>query len=280
MWIVMQRTKHSSLYDRQRPLTFSDRHELEEMGRDLNSKVHEYNYLPLTHPDSDPYYDRDIVNRSGMKDEKLLSEQRSRYGFDTHAGSSVSTINPGESGFNITHEAARQIKEFGDGHSGINKIANDPETYRELHYLVNNSDRANVPKLHRGISYYYDDKELEPSKKFSKGSTFKFNMSSTSSDPIVANEWVWREPHYHQILKERFLNPIERRNWEPVRGKKDNCAAVVLHFPEKTQAVQVAPLTDYSGQCEYIAAPGKFKVTRYAGQDPKGVHHVYLQQIS
>jgi len=37
------------------------------------------------------------------------------------------------------------------------------------------------------------------------------------------------------------------------------------------------PLSYFSGQCEYITAPGRFRVHHVEGPDEHGIHHVYLE---
>ena len=253
-----------------KPLSFEDQHALREMGRDLNSHVHRYIYHDPEHEEFDWRTPTEGIYRTlgdvfhEFDNPGLLQEQNRKY--TQHPVAAV-------------RRAVDQIREFGTSALNIGRINSDKNRYAELHYLLNNSDSSNVPRLHRAIGipalsaedmqrHLRNPESVEQHLRV--GQTLRLGARSTTSDPNIA---AWWHGGGSGVLRHLY-NGGKISDYGTEHLPKH---LITLHLPEQSKAVQVVPLVPSLGQCEYISSPSQqFKVSHYGGQDDNFVHHFYL----
>ena len=238
-------------------LSFSDRHALEVMGKDLNSKPLEYAGIDYT---DEP--EESVWRDSTFKDMDHFINLKNKYSDHPHPA---------------VRKAFEQIQKWTQWPT-FESTQRDEEGNKELHYLIKNSDSSNVPELTRAIFRYSKLSESHPdiSKIYRPGKIIKLKASATSSDPTFTRDRL-RGGHVGILLRNYTPEEmVDSPYYEHIPGPR--IAPVIMHFPKKTQAIQIAPLSGHlAGQNEYITAPGRFKVTRTEGPDEDGIHHVYLE---
>ena len=253
-----------------KPLTLQDQLALQEMGRDLNSHVHRFIYHDPEHEEFDWRTPTEGIYRGDtfyeFENPQLLEEQNGRY--TQHPVAAV-------------RRAVDQIREFGISAVNIGRINSDKNRYAELHYLLNNSDSSNVPRLYRAISipalsiedmqrHLQNPESIEQYLRV--GQTLQLGARSTTSDPNIAAWWHGSSTGVLHSLHDGTSKPSD---YDLSHLPKH---LITLHLPEQSKAVQIVPLVPHLGQCEYIISPSQqFKVSHYGGQDDNFVHHFYLE---
>jgi len=238
------------------PLETSHVKELDDMGAHLNS--HAYGY---TGRSGQSATQRMYEGAGGgdLDNQELLGQQRSAYtpGDNTAAG-----------------RAAKQIALFTGKQSYGSDVRTNKGKYPELHHLIENADSSQTPALHRGI--ILGDKThgtTDVAKYFRPGSVISSGVTSTSSDPQLAKDWVLDDKSRIDKAKSTGDTSLLDSKYQ---GNRE-FSYVNMHYPPKTQGLQVASLSAVPEHNEYATAAGQFRVSRVEGPDQEGVHHVYLE---
>lgn len=229
-------------------LTFPERHQLDELGSDLNK-------LPI------PFGSRSRALDCPCPDSHCEHKKQLRYLLDKYKPEeSASPYLRDGAVANALHDMTNVG--VGSYYSGAPSIHEDRVHGRSLKYLIDNAPTENVPSLQRGINFF---PSMTPERFFKQNNIVNHLNGSWSHTDYGRGRVLG---HYDSI----------KNNSEPGEPLP---IPVVLHSPPKIHAVQIAPMTQgFEAENEYYGGRGIYRVSdiQRDSEHPE-LRHVYLDSV-
>ena len=230
-------------------LTFPERHQLDELGSDLNKLPIPFGYgraLDCPCPD---------INCEHKKQLRYLLD---KYKPEENASPYLKD--------GVVANALHDMTNVGTGSygGGIPFMHEDRVGDRSLKYLIDNAPTENVPSLQRGINFF---SEMKPERFFRLNNTVNHLNGS------------WSHTDYG---RGRVLSHYDSMRRYVERSGEELPIPVVLHSPPKIHAVQIAPMTQgFETENEYYGGRGIYKVSDIQRDSERPeLRHIYLDSVN